>query len=1184
MADAEAPTFRQARNSFEAPVAASDSAQGVTIRPLRKSFSRDSSSETATQARWLPKLGEATWNTVALVIVAVICTIAFGALVQHRHALVSVPPAVAAPVVPAATPTIPSRPATTTSTPQQIVRKPKSDLRNYQYETLSNGLRVISVQDPASKTAAMSMAVNAGSYDNPKEFPGLAHFCEHMLFLGTKQFPEAGDFDKFMSKAGGSDNAFTEAEKTVYFGELSAAWSDEGLKRFGDFFRAPLFNDKFVSKEVNAIDSEHAKNVQSGSQRIIEIFNSLANPDSPIGRFSTGDVETLITEPQKKGLNIVEGLKEWFKSHYCPSRMILATFGPDSLEKQLARARSVSDITAGSPECAQERHSFALPAPWPQSSLGKFLEIQGIDPQPQVWMHFPLPNIKSYYRSGAMSYISYVLTYGGEGGLVRVLQDKLGYVTSLDFSSDGGSYGTDAYIIASFTEAGLKNYESVLDLIFYYIAMLNSQGVDMELYQSLADANNLEWDWSEPSSPSNTVSGLSEKGFQVPLDELLTGGSRIEAPNATLVKDLLSRINPNNMNMGVATQATLPNTTDVQTLAHYGARFKVSDLQKRFGSKIDQWHKANPTLTTDPLRIAVESLGKTTKGGDWQLPVVPRAIKGVPKDISTVHMAAKVTTGSSIESLYGERPQSIEDGEAKLLYREGWLAKSPKVQLQVDFEIPRGADSWQSNLVDNFALSFYNSLMSEELAPKVYDLSMTGVSYYAVVSKHQVSFGFGGFTPLIPQLMDKVLAAFDAGVSVADQSRFNRLVAETREDLNTFSDMPYQYASEDRGILFTPGASSRKEKLQALDHVTADMVASSVNRLLKPQAMEITGLAMGNTGVDDAHKSFNQIRDRLKTWAGHSKKALEGERVRRVVPVLKLSAPVEVRRLNQRPGDQNDATVVSIQVGESTIALRAILGLISSVLGQVAYDYLRTNLQLGYVVSGGISKISNIHVISAVVQGEKLKADAAQGAMFKVFSDVLPTALAKMTDDEFESYKSSLKEELNQPPSSPSDELGFFWSKIKSDEDCWGLQDSLLQYLAQMKDKSVLLETWNQIMSPTEGTRRILTVKHFAKAVPSRPSLDESKKIWQEQGVPPQAMKLLEREYNAAITLDDVSSLQREQLLTAGNASYWPTGMGCQAGVAASPEATNQAPKKRLTRSVNLRGIEEDNRLIPDGA
>jgi insulysin len=1056
-----------------------------------------------------------------------------------------------------------------------ITEKPKADVRNYRYETLPNGINVIAVQDPASKKAAFSVAVNAGSFDNPLDFPGLAHFCEHMLFLGTKQYPGAGEFDKFMAKAGGNDNAFTAEEHTVYFGELSAPWMDEGLKRFSDFFRAPLFNESFVSKEVNAIDSEHAKNVQSGGQRIIEIFNKLSNPETPVGRFSTGNKDTLLTIPEKKGLNTVSALREFFNSHYCPSRMVLATFGPEPLDTQLARARSLSDITAGSSDCEIPRKSYASPPAWPKHRLGKLLSIEGIDPQPMIWMHFPLPDIQKEYKSGAMSYINYVVTYGGEGGLLRLLQDKLGYVTSLDFSSDGGSAGTDTYLIVSFTKSGLENYEKVLDLIFLYLGTLNSQDVDMDLYQSLADASNLEWEWSDSPGPSDTVSGLAEKAFRVPLDELLTGGGRMDTLDPELVKRLIGLISPSNMNMALVTQnMKFDKGADVQVLEYYGAKYVVAELPEHFGNKLKMWNDADSRKSDDPLVAEITKFLPRN-----QLPLFPKAIQGVPKEINTEHMTAEqVTHGPAAEQLYGKRPQPIEDSDPTLLYREGWLAKSPKVSIKMVFEVPRAADDWGANLVDAYSLNFYNSLMAEELEPKVYDLSMTGVSYSVNYGRHQVSFGFGGFPPLMPQLMDKVLSALDDGVNVSSDKRFKRLVAETREDLNTFADMSISYAIEDRNLLLTPGSTSRKEKLAALEQVTAEGVASSVRRLLKPKPMKVTGLVMGNTDTKEAISSFTKIKRHLQDWPGQSKQPADGQQVRRVVPVVKLSQPVEVRRLNQRPGDPNDVTVVTIEAGLTSVANRINLGLISSVLGNVAYDYLRTNLQLGYVVSGGISKISNIHVVTCVVQGDKLKADEAQGAIHKVFADILPAALDKMTADEFESYKDALRQELLEPPTAPRDEVDHFWGKVTSDEDCWGLQDALLKQLDNLKDKKVLIELWRNIMSPTSGTRKILTVKHFASAVPERPTLAESKAIWKAQGLSPQAIKLLTQEYNDAETLSDVSSDEREQLMKSG-ASLYPTSMNCDAAAVADIEDSDDVDDSALEKGNNYSPYGHSTRL-----
>ncbi|OLQ07867.1 Insulin-degrading enzyme [Symbiodinium microadriaticum] len=78
-------------------------------------------------------------------------------------------------------------------------------------------------------------AVKAGSHDDPRQLPGLAHFCEHMLFLGTEKYPENSGFDQFLMKCPAG------TEVTVYFAAASSDAAREGLDRFADFFRAPLF-------------------------------------------------------------------------------------------------------------------------------------------------------------------------------------------------------------------------------------------------------------------------------------------------------------------------------------------------------------------------------------------------------------------------------------------------------------------------------------------------------------------------------------------------------------------------------------------------------------------------------------------------------------------------------------------------------------------------------------------------------------------------------------------------------------------------------------------------------------------------------------------------------------------------------------------------------------------------------
>jgi insulysin len=177
-----------------------------------------------------------------------------------------------------------------------------------------------------------------------------------MLFLGTKNFPDPSGFDKFVAASRGSNNAYTADERTVYYTEVSVSASDEARSRFADFFRSPLFNNQYVSKEAHAIDSEHEKNVQDQDRRVFEILNSLSDPKSPVSRFKTGNIETLMTIPDKQNLDPVVELKSWFEMHYCPSRMRLATFGPESLEKLLKSANAAfGNISVGSSECKQQR-------------------------------------------------------------------------------------------------------------------------------------------------------------------------------------------------------------------------------------------------------------------------------------------------------------------------------------------------------------------------------------------------------------------------------------------------------------------------------------------------------------------------------------------------------------------------------------------------------------------------------------------------------------------------------------------------------------------------------------------------------------------------------------------------------------------------------------------------------------
>lgn len=162
------------------------------------------------------------------------------------------------------------------------IDRPPLDVREFRSVELSNGVRALLVSDRDATTAAGAAAVSVGHYMDPEALPGLAHFCEHMCFLGTDRYPDEDDFAAFTAAHGGSNNAYTDAEDTVYYFDVAAESLAPAVQRFARFFVAPLFKQGATDRELNAIDAENSKNLQSDAFRLYQLEKSArASPDHP---------------------------------------------------------------------------------------------------------------------------------------------------------------------------------------------------------------------------------------------------------------------------------------------------------------------------------------------------------------------------------------------------------------------------------------------------------------------------------------------------------------------------------------------------------------------------------------------------------------------------------------------------------------------------------------------------------------------------------------------------------------------------------------------------------------------------------------------------------------------------------------------------------------------------------------
>ena len=203
---------------------------------------------------------------------------------------------------------------------------------------LDNGLKVYLLSDPKFNMSAASMAVEVGSLENPQDREGIAHFLEHMLFLGTEKFPDVDEYSEYLRTYGGYANAYTASDHTNYQLQVLPDGVEGAIDRFAQFFIAPLFTDEYTEREVNAVNSEHQKNIMSDNWRQFRVTSLFAKEGHPIRKFGTGNLETIgdITRGE---------LISFYEKYYSSNTMGLALLSNHSLDNLESWAKTYfSDI------------------------------------------------------------------------------------------------------------------------------------------------------------------------------------------------------------------------------------------------------------------------------------------------------------------------------------------------------------------------------------------------------------------------------------------------------------------------------------------------------------------------------------------------------------------------------------------------------------------------------------------------------------------------------------------------------------------------------------------------------------------------------------------------------------------------------------------------------------------------
>jgi len=288
-------------------------------------------------------------------------------------------------------------------------------------------LDVLLIEDKNTDYAAASMNVGVGHYSDPEHFLGLAHFCEHMLFLGSENFPDESEFSMYLASHSGSSNAYTDAGNTNYYFTVDKNYLYGALERWSQFFVAPLFEADATSRELNAVFSENAKNLQNDLWREDQLMRGLSNPNHPHSKFGTGNNESLVQIPAQFGEDLRTTLINFYSTYYSSNIMKLVILGKDPIEQleewAMQLFNSVPNRNVPLPQWTEK--------PFLPQYLMKKIYLVPLVNANGLEMRFSLPSMEEFFWYKPIDYISYFLGHEAEGTVFWTLKTN-GWATELE--------------------------------------------------------------------------------------------------------------------------------------------------------------------------------------------------------------------------------------------------------------------------------------------------------------------------------------------------------------------------------------------------------------------------------------------------------------------------------------------------------------------------------------------------------------------------------------------------------------------------------------------------------------------------------------------------------------------------------------------------------------------------------
>ena len=676
------------------------------------------------------------------------------------------------------------------------------DDRDYRVLTLENGLQALLVSDPEADKAAASMNVRVGSAQDPDDLQGLAHFLEHMLFLGTEPYPQSDAYQQYISDNAGSHNAFTAQQDTNYFFDIEPSALPGALDRFSEFFLSPLFNADHLESERNIVHSEYMARIRDESRRENDVLNQLLNPDNPTTGFAVGSRDTLANPEGEATLR--ERVIEFYHRYYDANVMNLTIVAPqplDTLEELvIERFADIPDNDLSAP---------TIDAPLiDPDTLPRYVERQSLQDRRQLRFYFPVPDPTDEYRTKPTQLIAHLLGDEGDGSLLSVLRES-GLADGLSAGVGRGDGNEALFTISiSLTPAGAERLDDIEASLFAAIEQIRDTGLAEWRYDEQKSLSEQAFRFQQHGAPQQEATRLSMNLSRYPVEDVQYAAYRMDGMDSERQQRYLDALTPDNM------------------LRFYSAPDVESDTVSPWFNTL--WKEQPPTAAG-------------------------QALSGLALPEPNPFIASDLT----LQAGQDEQPSAlIEAPTFTAWHMQDSRFNTPSVEWRVSLQHPSASSSAEEAVLTRLLAGWLNDSLNESLYPAW----IAGQSFSAYAHARGMTLSFSGWrdgqTPLIEQALEQLQQA-DISAGAFERVRYQL----QREWRNAPQASLTGQASRALGeALLTPQWSTA-ELLEASQRLEKRHLENFRQRFLDD--LYIDAMAVGNLNAEQAQEQANLIRGAL---------------------------------------------------------------------------------------------------------------------------------------------------------------------------------------------------------------------------------------------------------------------------------------------------------------------------------